>query len=173
MKKLLVVLFILATAATANAGFTLSASDPFLVPDETAVVRIFDDYLYDYDQGSYFLGMSGPGSLNIDNVTSEYPGDIDFSWLNDPEFADWLGIQNPFVGIEVGDIYGPPFPTLLDYDLADNIIFTCEGWGNVTLALFDDEGALIDNLIITQPEPASALLMIVGTCMLGLSRRKH
>jgi len=169
MKKLLAILLVLATAATANAGFTLSASSYNLVPDDTAVVQIWDDILDGSETGFYILGMSGPGSLNIDNVTSQYPGDIDFSWLNDPEIADLLGIQNPMVGITVGDLYPDP-PLLLNYKLADNIIFTCEGWGNVTLALFDGEGALIDNLIITQPEPATIALLGLGALLL---RRKQ
>jgi hypothetical protein len=173
VQKLLVVALVLAIAATANAGLTLSASSTNLTPNETAVVRIVADVIDNEYAGIYYLGVSGPGSLNIDNATTQFPGDIVFSWVSNTEIADLLGIQNPFITIDADFFLSPddPVPLILDPKLADNIIFTCENWGDVTIKLFDGEANLVDSLTIEQtPEPATLALLGLGALLL---RRKR
>jgi len=163
MKKLVVLVLVLGLAAMANAGLTLSVSSTLLAPSDTASVSIYGDYtVLAQGLGDYFLGTvvgGGPGSLS--NMVLDYTGnDSSVYTIDDSELAEFLGIENPLVGISLSDLtLNPP----LVNGLLVHGIFHCGGAGNVTLVLLDGDGYLVDSVVISQiPEPMTLALLGLG-----------
>ena len=171
MKSLAVFGFMFLLAASANAALMISVNgviepplaEIVLQPDETAVIGIHGDGLTPPPIGAYLL-VEGPGS--IDGYTILYPGSlsayVDWPqpyWLmdnvqivppDDPldEFRDFLGMPElmdfSFIVLANGAL-PPPLEGLL----IDDIIYRCDGLGDVTLTLIgDDFATLYDTQVI-------------------------
>jgi hypothetical protein len=82
-----------------------------------------------------------------------YPGSraIGPLLLDDAQIADLLGVDNPFVHMELVDLVAPPQePAPLDGSLVEGIQLTCMGVGDVTVVLLNGEGVPLDSLVIHQ-----------------------
>ncbi len=169
MKKLLAVLLVLVTAATANAAVTISAeSTPVPVYGTTNIAISTDGEI---SSGLLIMGLTigSPASFSLGDYIPYYSSVQPPEIIDDPDLAAMLGIKNFFIEIGVDDIpiEGEPPPIGL---LVDNIIFHCEGLGDATIKLFDSEPYLLDSLVIQQtPEPATIALLGLGALLL---RRK-
>jgi len=199
MKSLAVFGFIFLLAASAKAALMISVNgviqpplgEIVLQPNETAVIGIHGDGLTPPPIGAYLL-VEGPGS--IDGYTILYPGDLSdyIDWpqpylLMDnvqivppddllDQFRDFLGMPElmdlSFIVLAHGVL--PQLP--LDGVLIDDIIFHCDGLGDVTLTLIGDDFATVyDTQIIQQvPEPMALLLLgLGGLFAVAGRRRKH
>lgn len=180
MKKILIVFAVLAMASAANAALYISVNgridledtDFTLAPSESCVIDITGDG--QTNPGAFYMGIdlgsTGAGSLNIDNATLVYAGSqADIYWEDYEYIANLLNVENPFVHVELTDIAIPPLP--LDGLLVDDIVFHCEGIGDVTIALYDENGYFVDSQVIHQvPEPMTFALLGLGG--LFLRRRK-
>jgi len=112
------------------------------------------------------LGMSsGPGSLDVDN--SIPLAGVEVSTVDDAQLAADLGIQNMFLSVSLID---PPASGGL---LVRESLFHCEGEGDVTIYLFDENYLVADTQVIHQtiPEPASLALLGLGGLAFFRKRR--
>jgi hypothetical protein len=180
MKKLLVLMMVLAMAGMANAALLLSVDgvvDPpdtqiEIAPSDEVIIDIWGDGLT--DPYAFLLGIAAgdgsKGSLDISGATVLYPGsEAAIMEFDDQGTADMLGLENPFVYIELTDVAIPPAP--LDGTLVDGIVFHCEALGDVTLVLLDGDGMVMDTQVIHQiPEPMTVALLGLGGLL--LRRRK-
>jgi hypothetical protein len=180
MKRLWVLLCVICVVPSAEAALLISVdgvidvplAETVLRPGETAVIGIHGDGLTPHPVAAYLL-VEGPGS--IDGHTMVYPGslasydDLPFPWIDFgpitiDEFRDFLSkpdlMDLSFITLADGAI--PPAP--LDGLLVDDIIYHCDGLGDVTLSLMrDDFMWLYDTQVIQQiPEPMTLLLLGVG-----------
>jgi len=184
MKKLLVVMLMLAMAVVANASMVISVNgvndptdDITINTGQVVTLDIFgadntvDNLTY------YYLGIdagsAGSGSIDISSATVLYAGDK--AWIevvDDGDIAGVLNVQNPFVGLMITDPNSnPPHPIAPNGKLFDGIKFTCTGAGDVTINLFDGNGGLMDSQVIHQtPEPMTMALLGLGG--MYLRRRK-
>lgn len=165
MKKLVALILVLGLATMANAAMTLSLSNTeSLVESDTLDISISGDG--DTPMGVFFLGIDtgGPGSLNVDNVSWHYIGDTTIvGWSDDSDTAAFLGVDNPFVNLEMGDFPAEGDPDPLTGLLVHGIIFHCDGVGDVTVSLYDGEGGFLDSVTIAQiPEPMTLALLGLG-----------
>jgi hypothetical protein len=196
MKSLAVFGFIFLLAASANAGLMISVNgviqpplgEVVLQPGDTAVIGIHGDGLTPSPIAPYLL-VEGPGS--IDGYTILYPGGLS-SYIDWPlpywpldnvqivppddlldEFRDFLGMPElmdfSFIVLANGAL-PPPLEGLL----IDDIIYCCDGLGDVTLTLIGDDFATVyDTQIIQQvPEPMALLLLGLGGLFLAAGRRR-
>ena len=192
-RAVLLLLFILCLVPSANAGLFISVNGvvepPFaevkVQPGETAVIGIHGDGLTPAPIAAYLL-VEGPGS--IDGHTMVYRGSLatyqDFP-LTGIDMEPWpppeeqlrqarelLGrpelMDLSFITLANGVI--PPAP-LKDL-LVDNILFHCEGLGNVTLTLISDDFTTVYNTQDIQqiPEPVTLLLLGLGS-LFAVTRR--
>ncbi len=180
MKKLFVLMLVLGLAAVASAELKLSVNGVVDPPDteislkegQTAVIDVWGDGTT--KPYAYLLGISidsvGPGSLDIGTADVLYTGsEAMIDWMDDADFAAEGRVLNPFIYMEMTDVALEPAP--LDGTLFDNIIFTCDGLGDVILTLFDADYEVMDQQLIHQvPEPMTLALLGLGG--LFLRRRK-
>jgi len=180
-RAVLPLLFIFCLAPSANAGLFISVNGviepPFaeitLEPSNTAVIAIHGDGLTTAPIALYLL-IEGPGWIN--GHTMVYRGSL-------AGYADWPGWIDYIAPVTLEDlreISGRPNltdlslitlangvipPAPLKDLLVDNILFHCDGLGNVTLSLVSDDFAtLYDTQDIQQiPEPGTILLLGVGS----------
>jgi hypothetical protein len=176
MKKLLVVMFMLAMACTANAIMVLSipntGTEVAVDADVTidALTSPFDEAI---PQSAYMLGITtdsvGGGTFNVDNVIIEYLGVPSVVYL-DSEFADLLGLLGDYVRMDLSDNVGSI--DLVVGDLVSGIKLTIVTYGLVVLRLFDGDGIQhgSDYEITVSPEPITIGLLGLGA--LFLRRRK-
>jgi hypothetical protein len=189
-RAVLLLLCILCLVPSANAGLFISVNGviepPFaevkLQPDATAVIGIQGDGLTPPPIAAYLL-VEGPGWID-GHVTMVYPGALsayqDFPGWEDPSppeeqlraAREWFGrpdlMDLSFITLADGVI--PPAP--LKGLLLENIVFRCDGLGDVTLSLVSDDSATVyDTQLIQQiPEPMTFVLLGMGTFLM---RRKH
>jgi len=191
-RALILLPFILCLASSANAGLFISVNGviepPFaevkLQPDETAVIGIHGDGLTSAPVAAYLL-VEGPGS--IDGYTMIYRGsfasyeDFPTDALDAPPFEETLRFLRQFLGkpnvmdlsfitLANGVIPSAPLKDLL----VDNILFHCDGLGDVTLTLISDDFTTVyDSQDIQQiPEPATLLLVGLGGLILARKARR-
>jgi hypothetical protein len=187
MKKLLVVLTVLAMASVASAALQISvngvvnpADEIFLKPSETAVIDIWGDG--QTACGAFYLfvqnGPTSGGSLDESQAVMLYQGNAtflgpgtdptDYEWIRDAGYA----MPCDVVYMELVDLAVPA--KSLTGTLVDNIIFHCESQpGDVVLWLVDagDPTIVLDTQVIHQiPEPMTLALLGLGG--LFLRRRK-
>ena len=196
MKSLAVFVFIFLVAASAQAALMISVNgviepplgEVVLQPNETAVIGIYGDaktepliFLY--------LFVEGPGS--IDGHTMVYRGspsayaewpcaDCLYTGSMDPEevlerFEELSGLSDltDLSLIILADDVIPPAP--LDGLLVDDIIFHCDGLGDITLSLvrIDDFAIVYDTQVIQQiPEPMTLFLLGLGG-LFAVARRRR
>jgi hypothetical protein len=176
-------MLLMGVTSLANAGMYISVNgviDPpdteiWLGPSDLVTIDLYAGL--EMPQGSYYLGISlsspATGDLNIDNAVPPgggYPGESsDVRWLDDEEIAGILGVYNPFVEAVLIDTVEPMDPVI--GLLVDGILFHCAGPpGDVMLALFDQDGNLLDTQVIHVPEPMTAALLGLGGLMLRRRR---
>jgi hypothetical protein len=191
MKKLLVLLVVLAVATVANAGIKISVGgvvDPpdtsiMLMPSETVAIGIYGDG-QTVNPVNLWLITQGPGSNMGAGALLDPAMDMGFvvHYTDDGEgILSWLGS----VGFPTMDAYfvslassAAPPPMITGECLGD-AVFHCDAPGEVTLSLveiFDDgEGNITitpyDTQVIHQiPEPMT--LGLLGLGGLFLRRRK-
>ena len=186
----ILLLCILCLVPSANAGLFISVNGviepPFaevkLQPDQTAILSIYGDGLTPSNIAAYLL-VEGLGS--IDGYTMIYRGsfasyeDFPTDALDAPPFEETLRFLREFLGkpnvmdlsvITLANGVIPPAP-LKDL-LVDDILFLCEGLGNVTLSLISDDFTTVyDTQNIQQiPEPTTLFLLGMGVFLM---RRKR
>ena len=162
MKKLLVLMLVLGLVSAANAVISLSVNglDPgeehTINPSDEIVLDVSSDnsdgysfwlYIYDIPVRTLSNGRVTQGNLSVINLAGRYQ-DYDYYGVT---IADSGGALVPGTGFEVD--------------------FHCDGPGDVLVELlaFSDY-ALIDSLVIHQPEPMTIALLGLGG--LFLRRRK-
>ncbi len=188
MKSLAVLGFIFLVAASANAGLMISVNgvihpplgEIVLQPGETAVIGIHGDGLTPMPWVGYVF-VEGPAS--IASHAMAYPGSLS-EYLDLEQFAVRLEmtveetlashrnyLAKPqltdlsFIVLVDGAVPAAPLGGLL----VDNIIFHCDGLGDVTLSLMRDDFMWVyDTQVIQQiPEPMTLLLLGLGGLILA------
>jgi len=171
MKKLITTMMLLAIVAGANAALTLVVWDDAsgqwvdyanstlkITPSTTIIIGVQSDATQ--PAGLYALGISeGPGEF-LENISVLQSG-VTAILMDDAPTAASLSIENPYIALTIDGSN--------DGVLASDE-FHCTGEGDVPLAIYDDDGNLLDDLIIHQvPEPATLALLGLG----GLLLRKR
>ncbi len=195
MKKLLILVMVLAMASLASATLKISVNgtvDPpdtevILAPSDHAVIDVWGDGAT--GAGMFWLVANGPGTtvggslIYLGSLSSLYtyaPGTGDGWEDSEPGAGD--GIQSWLMSLGYGQVMGASFMTLADGaapplplqgTLVDGIDFHCEAPGDVVLSLIsvDELGAitLFDSQIIHQipiPEPVTIALLGLGGLLL-------
>lgn len=185
MKKLLVLMMVLGIAGAANAALLLSVDGQVNPPDSTIEIKESDWVTLDIwgdgatPGGLFLVGLAvdaqGPATIDISSAQILYVGNAntDPYHFDDPETAAYLGLQNPFIALELVDIPAPPtLPNPLEGTLVDGIRLHCDGVGEVTVILMDGEGNILDTQVIHQIVPEPMTLGLLGLGGLFLRRRK-
>lgn len=174
MRKVVAGLAVMLICSTANAALVFSVDgvvDPPAVrwmPSDIVTMGIVGDG--QSPEETYFMGV-GIGSAASMDISQA--GDNVY-WIDEPGAAEAMGLQNPFVGI---DLFAglPPFEPLLG-TVVDNILLHCDGQGDMFIYLFSwdfDDPVLMDvQYIYEYPEPATILLLGVGGMAVARSRRR-
>lgn len=186
MKKILVLMVLLGVVVSANASLKVVVKDPDdglppnagwaewensklnINPSDELYIGFADDTVgvpAAVEVGDvFYLGISeGPGVMDLSMANAL--GGLSLSTVNDAQLAADLGIQNNFAMATVED---DPVSSMLVY----NILFHCEGPGDVTFLAIDENFLTVDTQVIHQvPEPASLALLGLGS-MFFLRKRK-
>jgi len=133
-----------------------------IAPSDEVLIGVMDMF-GDAKPGFLALGLTyGLGSLNADGA-STLDG-VTAAMTDDELQAESLGVQNPFISMDVAD---PPAGMLIR-----DVLFHCDGPGDVTIALVDENGLVQDTQVIHQvPEPMTMALLGLGGLVLGFRKR--
>ena len=180
MKTSAVLGLIFLLAGSVNAALMISVNGVIepplaeieLQPDETAIIGIHGDGLTP-PPVTALLVVTGPGS--IDGHTMVYRGSLSsYEDLPPPVIIGMFPIPWPVdVSLIVfADATIPAAP--LNGLLVDNIMFHCDGLGDVTLDLIRDDFATVyDTQDIQQiPEPMTLLLLGLGSLILARKAKR-
>jgi len=180
MKKLVVLLALLAMSSMASAGLMLTAAGS--TADADAGITLFpSDYIMigmagdgASLNGTYFIGVlvEGPGHLDLATIGTQnlVYGGAGAYIMAGTEYAEALGIQSPYAHVALDDVVtGNPLP--LTGILVKDLIFHCDGPGEVIVKIFDANGETLDTMIITQDVPEPMTLGLLGLGGLFLRRR--
>jgi hypothetical protein len=161
MMKRLIMLSFLSMAVVANASLFITVNGVInpadsrvtIVPSTVLELGVWDDSQV-VQPGSLALGLSmGPGSLDVSSITAHQG--VTAAMADDEAAAKALGLQNLFVSMDIG--------TTQTGMLIDAIRFHCDGPYDVTIALVDDDGYILDSQVIHQvPEPMTLVLLGLG-----------
>jgi hypothetical protein len=115
--------------------------------------------------GSLALGLTyGPASLDAGSIVA-YQG-VNAMMQNDATAAAELGLRNPFVSVAITS------PTVQGM-LVRSVFFHCDGPGDATIALVDDDGQIVDSQVVHQiPEPATMMLLGLGGVLAAIRRKR-
>jgi hypothetical protein len=159
MKRLTMLLF-LSMAVVANASLFITVngvvnpadSTITIVPSTWLTLGVWDDG--QTQLGSLAMGLSmGPGSLDASSLTTQQG--VTAAMVDDASAAKALGLQNLFVSMGIG--------TTGTGMLVNDVRFHCDGPWDVTIALVDDDGQIVDSQVIHQvPEPMTLVLLGLG-----------
>ena len=176
MKKLLIVLTVLAMATVANAGLKISVNGVVDPPDTTIELKPSEWATLDIHATETMLSllvMQGPGLLDVSNLTYKWE-QSNATVLVDPDLKALLeemgypGITG-MLSVDIVDA-SDPF-TIPNGLVIDGIRFHCEAEGEVILTLMDGSANVFDSQRIHQiPEPVTFALLGLGG--LFLRRRK-
>ena len=166
MKKLLILMLVLGLVSAANAVLSLSVDgvsappEITLNPSDTIVIDIQSDNNVGYNTYLY-IWRDGPRTISNPRVTqgnnSSYYG---------PYFPGYYGGNYDYYAVSISDTGGNLVP-----GTGFEIDFHCDGPGDVLLQLIDfNTFAVLDSLVIHQPEPMTIALLGLGG--LFLRRRK-
>jgi hypothetical protein len=182
MKKLLIVLMVLAMAAVANAALTtvkisvdgvVDPPDVKLLPSETAVIDI---HAWSDAGVSIVALLQGPATLT---KGADFSAWEQSNWyvMPDSEKPDYIAA---FTDMGYKDITNLYFGDIMDISepftqpagkVFDELVLHCERLGDVTLTLFNPDLGVLDSQVIHQiPEPMTMVLLGLGG--LFLRRRK-
>jgi hypothetical protein len=159
MKKVVLVL-VLSLAVVANANLYISVNGVVNPPDSTITITPSTWIVLgvgESDQvqpGPFALGLSmGPGSLDVSRMVTQQG--VTAVLADNAIAAEALGLQNPFISMEVANAQIGM--------LVNEVNFHCDGPGDVTLALVDKDGIVVDTQVIHQiPEPITVVLLGLG-----------
>ncbi|HOK95856.1 MAG TPA: PEP-CTERM sorting domain-containing protein [Anaerohalosphaeraceae bacterium] len=132
-------------------------------PSDVITIGIMD-ILGQTQPGALALGISmGPGSLDASGMKPL--AGVSAALTNDPDSAAQYGLLSPYVALEIG----PNMTGMLIRDL----LFHCDGPGDVTIVLVDENGMIVDSQVIHQPEPMTLGLLGLGGLSLVMSRKRR
>lgn len=161
MMKRAVMLLFLSMAVVANATLYLTVngeinpadSTIWITPSTWVVIGVWDDN-GQTTPGSLALGLTmGPGSLDAGRITSQEG--VNAAMVDDASAAKGFGLQNFFVSLDISATQTGM--------LVNEIDFHCDGPGDVTIALVNDDGLVVDSQVIHQaPEPMTIALLGLG-----------
>jgi len=166
----------LSMAVVANAGlkiyvkigdnFWADYADSKLVITPSTVLQLgVMDITGQTQPESLALGLTyGPASLDASGVVALQG--VNAMMQNDATAAAALGLQNPFVSMAITK------PTSMGM-LVRSIFFHCDGPGDATIALVDDDGYIVDSQVVHQiPEPATMMLLGLGGVLAAIRKKR-
>lgn len=147
----------------ANASLYITVNGVVNPPDSTVTIHPSDTVLIGIwsetpAPGLLAMGLSeGPGSLDASRMSVQ--AGVAAGVSDDADKAGELGLQGSFISMEAGQIQ----PGVL----ISEVLFHCDGPGDVTIALVDDNGIVVDTQVIHQiPEPFTLAMLGFGGLLL-------
>jgi hypothetical protein len=160
-------LLVLTSVLSANAGMVIAVKigdglwadypDSKLIIQPSQEIQLGVLYLTGQapQPGSLALGLTdGPGSLSATGVVTYR--NVTAALQEDLAAAEAFGVQNPFIAMEIAT--SPKIGMLVR-----SIVFHCDGPGDVTVAIVDEDGQVLDTQVIHQiPEPITVVFLGLG-----------